>query len=87
MPADIFENFRNKYIEIYQLDPAQFLSAPWLPWQACLKLELLTDNNMLIMIEKGIRSGLFHTVHKYSTGNNKYTKIMIKTMNDHTSCT
>ena len=42
---------------------------------------------MLIMIEKGIRSGLFHTVHKYSTGNNKYTKIMIKTMNDDTSCT
>ena len=42
---------------------------------------------MLIMIEKGIRSGLFHTVHKYSTENNKYTKIMIKTMNDHTSCT
>ena len=29
---------------------------------------------MLIMIEKGIRSGLFHTVHKYSKGNNKYTK-------------
>ena len=35
--ADIFENFRNKFIEIYKLDTAQFLSAPGLAWQACLK--------------------------------------------------
>ena len=35
--ADIFENFRNKCIEIYELDPAHFLSAPGLAWQACLK--------------------------------------------------
>ena len=48
--ADIFENFRDKCIEIYQLDPAHFLTAPGLAWNACLKkteveLELLTDNN------------------------------------------
>ena len=47
MLADVFENFRNKCIEIYELDPAHFLSAPGLAWQACLKkteikLELLT---------------------------------------------
>ena len=35
--ADVFENFRNKYTEIYELDPAHFLSAPGLAWQACLK--------------------------------------------------
>ena len=35
--ADIFENFRNKCIKIYELDPAHFLSAPRLAWQACLK--------------------------------------------------
>ena len=35
--ADMFENFRNKCIEIYELDPAHFLSAPGLPWQACLE--------------------------------------------------
>ena len=35
--ADVFENFRNKCIEIYELDPAYFLSAPGLAWQACLK--------------------------------------------------
>ena len=34
---DVFENFRNKFIEIYELDPAHFLSAPGLAWQVCLK--------------------------------------------------
>ena len=58
--AEVFENFRNKYIEIYKLDPAHFLSAPGLAWEASLKktgvkLELLTDYDMLLMVEKGIR--------------------------------
>ena len=35
--ADVFENFRKKYIEIYELDPAHFLSAPGLALQASLK--------------------------------------------------
>ena len=35
--ADVFENCRNKCIEIYELDPVHFLSAPGLAWQACLK--------------------------------------------------
>ena len=35
--ADVFENFRNKYIEICELCPVHFLSAPGLAWQACLK--------------------------------------------------
>ena len=61
--ADVFENFRDKCIEIYDLDPAHFLTAPGLAWQACLKkteveLELLTDNDMLILFEKGIRGGM-----------------------------
>ena len=61
--ADVFENFRDKCIEKYELDPAHFLSAPGLAWKACLKktnveLELLTDNNMLLMFEKGIRGGM-----------------------------
>ena len=52
--ADIFENFRNKCIETYELDPAYFLSAPGLTRQACFKkteveLELLADLNMLLM--------------------------------------
>ena len=61
--ADVFENFTNKCIEIYELDPAYFLSAPGLAWQACLKktgvkLELLTDINMSLMVEKGISKQL-----------------------------
>ena len=56
MLADAFEKFRDKCIEIYELDPSYFLSAPGLAWQACLKkagvnLELLTDIGMLLMIE------------------------------------
>ena len=46
--ADVFENFRNTCVEVYELDPAHFLSLPGLAWEACLKktsikLELLTD--------------------------------------------
>ena len=37
LPADVFENFRDKYIEIYELDPAHFVWAPGLAWKACLK--------------------------------------------------
>ena len=77
--ADVFENFRSKCIEIYKLDPAHFLSAPGLAWQACLKntrvkLELLTDIDILLIVEKGIRDGICHSVNKYAKANNKYMK-------------
>ena len=57
----MFENFRNKCIEMYELDPTHFLSAPGLAWQACLKkteikLELLTDIDMLLMVEKELEA-------------------------------
>ena len=57
---NIFENFRSKCIEAERLDPPYFLSAPGLTWQACLtvELELLTDINMLLMFEEGIRGGI-----------------------------
>ena len=79
MFVEVFQNFRNKCIEIYELDPAHFLSTPGLAWQACLKntrvkLELLTDNDMLMMIDKGIRGGICHAIHRYSKENNKYIK-------------
>ena len=35
--AEVFENFRNKCIKMYELDPANFLSTPELAWQVCLK--------------------------------------------------
>ena len=77
--AEVFENFRNKCIAIYKLDPADFSSAPGLAWQACLKktevkLELLTDIGMLLMVEKGTRGGIFRSIHKHAKANNKYMK-------------
>ena len=77
--ADIFEKFRNICMEVYELDPAHFLSAPGLAWQACLKkteveLELITDVDMLLMIEKGIRGGICHAIHWYAKAHNNYMK-------------
>ena len=72
----MFENFRNKCIEIYEFDPAHFLSAPGLAWLACLKrtaieLELLTDYNMFLMVEKGIKGGKCDVIHRYVKAYNK----------------
>ena len=66
--ADVFNNFRDN-----------FLSLPGLAWQACLKkinieLELLTDYDMLLMVEEGIRGGICHSIHRYAKANNKYMK-------------
>ena len=73
-----FENFRNKCNEIYELDPAHFLSAPGLTWHGCLKktevnLELLTllklfrvGIDMLLMVEKGIWGGIFQAIRRYA---------------------
>ena len=77
--ADVFENFRNMCIKVYELDPANFFTAPGLAWRAYLKktgvkLELLTDFNMLLMVEVGIRGGMCHAIHRYAKANNKYMK-------------
>ena len=68
--GDVCENFKKMYLEIYELDPAKFLSAPGLAWHAALKktkvkLELLTEIDMLLMVEKGIREGLCHSINSY----------------------
>ena len=73
--ADVFENFRKMCLKIYHLDPAKLLSAPGLAWQGALKktkvkLELSTDIDMLIMVEKGIRGGICHAIHRYAKANN-----------------
>ena len=77
--GDVFNNFRDMCIKEYELDPAHFLSLPGLAWQACLKkanieLELLTDYDMLLMVEEGIRGGICHSIHRYAKANNKYMK-------------
>ena len=77
--ADVFENFRDKCIEIHGLDPTYFVSAPGLSWEACLKkteveLEILTDYDMFLMVENGIRGGICQVTHMYTKANNKYMK-------------
>ena len=77
--ADVYENFRNTCLEKYQLDSAYFVSVPGLAWQACLKntrvkLELLTDIDMLLMVEKGTRGRICQATHRYGKANNKYMK-------------
>ena len=75
--ADVFENFRNACMKNYELDPAHFVYLPGLAWQTCLKktnveLELITDYDMLLMIEDGIRGGICHAIQCYAKANNKY---------------
>ena len=75
--AHVCENFRDMCLKIYELDPAKFFSAPGLAWQAALKktgveLELLTDIDMLLMVQKGIRGGMCHAIRHYAKANNKY---------------
>ena len=77
--ADAFENFRDMCIKEYELDPTHFLSLLGLAWQACLKktnieLELLTDYEMLLMVEEGIGGGICHSIHRYAKANNRYMK-------------
>lgn len=71
-----FDNFQNICLETYGLDPAHILSAPLLLWEAVfkkarVKLDLLTDTDMLLMGEKGTRGGICHDIHEYAKTNNK----------------
>ena len=75
MLADAFENFRSMCINIYELDLVKFLSASRLAWQAALKktkakLDLLTDIDVLLMSEKGIRARICNALYQYAKANN-----------------
>ena len=53
------------------LHPTYFVSVPRLAWQACLttagmKLELITDCDMILMIEKGTGGWIFQATHRYA---------------------
>ena len=81
--ADVFENFRDICLKIYGLDPVHYYTAPGLAWDACLKmtginLELLSDPDMLLMVEKGIRGGISIISNRYGEANNKYMKCFNK---------
>ena len=67
--VDVFENCRNMCLEIYELDPAKFLSAPGLAWQAAfkktkVKLDLLSDINMKFLVKKSIKGGICHSIYQ-----------------------
>ena len=77
--SDVFGNFRKTCLKHYKLDPAHYYTSPGLAWDACLKetqqeLQLLTDYDMLMMVEKGIRGGISHISKRYAEANNKYMK-------------
>ena len=77
--ADVFENFRDICVKNYKLDPAWYYTAPGLSWDAMLKktevnLELLSDPDMILMVEKGIRGGISMISKRYTKANNKYMK-------------
>ena len=73
----MFEAFRNKCMNQYGLDPAHFYTSPGLFWRSCLKftevkLEVLTDPDMLLMLERGIRGCITQAAHQYAKANSKY---------------
>ena len=75
----VFENFRYMFFELYQLSPVCFLTTSRLAWQASLKktkvkLDLLTDIDMLLMVEKSTRGRICHAIQRYVKTNNKYMK-------------
>ena len=75
--ADVFENFRATCHEAYEIDPAYFVSAPQLAWNAMFKktkldVKLLSYPEMYRMIQRNIRGGICHASVRYAKANNKY---------------
>ena len=74
--ADVFQVFRNNSLDEFQLDPAYFVTAPQLAWNALLKhidkpIPLVTDTEMYRMIQPNIRGGIWHESVSYARSNNK----------------
>ena len=75
--ADVFESFRKTSLEYYELDPCHYYTAPGMAWDAALKLtkvelDLITDPDMYLMFEKGIRGGISTITHRHAVANNPY---------------
>ena len=75
--ADAFERFLNTTLEYYGLDHCHYISSPGLSWDAICKmtnieLKLISNTEMLLLIEKGMRGGISYISKRYSKANNKY---------------
>ena len=75
--TDVFENFRTKCLEDYHLDPAHYFTLPNFAWDAMLlktgiKLDLIYDEEIYKMVEKGLRGGMCQVSHRKAEANNKY---------------
>ena len=75
--ADVFEEFRKMSLNYYRLDPLHYVSSPGLSWDACLKmtkvdLELISDPDQYLFIEKGMRGGVSMISNRYAKANNPY---------------
>ena len=82
--ADVFEKFISTSLNNYNLDPCHYFSAPGLSWDAMLKmtkveLEKISDVDIHLFIERGMRDGI---IKRYSKGNNKYCSEYDKTKLD-----
>ncbi|RLU16912.1 hypothetical protein DMN91_010981, partial [Ooceraea biroi] len=78
--ADVFENFRDTCIRSYGLDPAHYFTLPGYTWDAMLlhtgiEFELLTDVNMVLFVERGVRGGLSQCSHRYARANNRHAPL------------
>ena len=84
--ADVFENFRNNSLKNYWLCPSNYLSAPALSWDAMLnmtkiRLELISDPDMCIFFEKGMRGEISYISNRYSKANIIIWNLMIQNKN------
>ena len=75
--ADVFENFRRTALSTYKLDPAHYYTLPGYSWDCLLKLtnielEQITEANMYLFIEKGLRGGISMVSHRHAIANNRY---------------
>ena len=75
--TDVLENFRKTCLTYYKLDPLHYITSPGLAWDAMLKmtginLELITDIDMQLFIERGMRGGISYIAHRHAEANNKY---------------
>ena len=75
--ADVFENFRKTAMKTYELDPAWYYTLPGYSWDCLLKctnieLEQITEPDMYLFIEKGLRGGISMVSHRHAQANNSY---------------